>query len=313
MQRVSTERLLQLANSIFNCFKDFTGLDQSNDFVRIKVDGAIGVHERNLATNQIIGGFRSGSQLFGILKVGSLCTAHQLDCKNMLNVVDGLCSIAGSNCAEAHVILLICARGDAVHTGGMGENLVFGYERGSCILSDHVTVVDAFHRCQEALHAAQLRIYKAFDAAFRDVGIFSHGKTECRHGNGDRLTMEVTTGEDVTVIREDERVICMSAFNAYTKSWVFSLPFIMSKYLMLGLDVEAIYRCVVGNPVKYLGFDKELGSLLPGTCANIAIHRIVDHDVCFEDAYGEKRYGKQVFRTEMTICQGWPVYRSIEL
>ena len=105
----------------------------------------------------------------------------------------------------------------------------------------------------------------------------------------------------------------MSAFNAYTKSWVFSLPFIMSKYLMLGLDVETIYRCVVGNPAKYLGLDKDLGSLLPGTRANIAIHRIVDHDVCFEDAYGEKRYGKQVFRTEMTICQGWPVYRSIEL
>lgn len=104
----------------------------------------------------------------------------------------------------------------------------------------------------------------------------------------------------------------MSAFNAYTRSWVFSLPFIMSKYLMLGLDVETIYRCVVGNPAKYLGYEKELGSLLPETMANIAIHRIVDHKTRFVDAYGEERTGEQVFRTEMTVCQGWPVYRSIE-
>lgn len=105
----------------------------------------------------------------------------------------------------------------------------------------------------------------------------------------------------------------MSAFNAYTKGWVFSLPFVMSKYLMLGLDVDTIFRCVIGNPAKYLGQEKELGSLLPGTVANIAVHRIVDHKVRFEDALGAARWGRQVFRTEMTVCQGWIVYRSIEL
>lgn len=105
----------------------------------------------------------------------------------------------------------------------------------------------------------------------------------------------------------------MSAFNAFTRDYVFSLPFIMSKYLMLGLDVETIYRCVVLNPAKSLGLEKELGSLLPGTTANISVQRIIDKETRFMDALGESRIGKQVFRTEMTVCEGWIVFRTIEI
>lgn len=105
----------------------------------------------------------------------------------------------------------------------------------------------------------------------------------------------------------------MSAWNAYTRGWVFSLPFVMSKYLMFGMDLDTIFRCVVLNPAKALGKEKDLGSLLPGTTANISIQRIIDKDTRFDDALGETRYGKQVFRTEMTVCQGWIVFRTIEI
>lgn len=105
----------------------------------------------------------------------------------------------------------------------------------------------------------------------------------------------------------------MSAFNAFTKNHVFSLPFIMSKYLALGLDIDTIYRCTILNPAKSLGLEKELGSMIPGTKANISVHRIIQKSLCFEDAFGEKRYGQQALRTELTVCEGWIVYRSIEI
>ena len=105
----------------------------------------------------------------------------------------------------------------------------------------------------------------------------------------------------------------MSSLNAFARDRVFSLPFVMSKYMMLGMDIETILRCVVLNPARALGMERELGSLLPGTTADIAIHRIIDHRARFEDTLGEERFGEQVLRTEMTVCKGTIVFRTIEI
>lgn len=105
----------------------------------------------------------------------------------------------------------------------------------------------------------------------------------------------------------------MSSLNAFARDRVFSLPFAMSKYMMLGMDIETILRCVVLNPARALGMERELGSLLPGTTADIAIHRIIDHRTRFEDTLGEERFGEQVLRTEMTVCKGTIVFRTIEI
>lgn len=105
----------------------------------------------------------------------------------------------------------------------------------------------------------------------------------------------------------------MSAFNAYTRGCVFSLPYIMSKYLMMGLDLETIFQCVILNPARALGMERALGSLMPGSIANIAVHRIIEKQTQFEDALGETRTGQQVLRTELTICQGSIVFRTIEI
>ena len=105
----------------------------------------------------------------------------------------------------------------------------------------------------------------------------------------------------------------MSSLNAFARDRVFSLPFAMSKYMMLGMDIETILRCVVLNPARALRMERELGSLLPGTTADIAIHRIIDHRTRFEDTLGEERFGEQVLRTEMTVCKGTIVFRTIEI
>ena len=92
----------------------------------------------------------------------------------------------------------------------------------------------------------------------------------------------------------------------------FSLPFIMSKYLMLGLPLAQIIKAVTTTPAKILGEEKNLGSLCEGTCADVTISRIVEHKVTFGDSDGVERVGEQVVKTEMTLRAGEPVFRQID-
>lgn len=98
----------------------------------------------------------------------------------------------------------------------------------------------------------------------------------------------------------------------YKLARVFSLPFVMSKYLMLGMSINDIIERVTTAPAIKLDMGKEIGSLTVGTCADVAIHRIVDKKRVFEDALNDTREGSQLFKTELTIRDGVVVYRQID-
>jgi predicted amidohydrolase len=104
----------------------------------------------------------------------------------------------------------------------------------------------------------------------------------------------------------------MGSGKAFTGRRVFSLPFVMSKYLAMGIDERHIVERVTLNPARLIGKERELGSLCAGTAADVAILRIVDKDIVFEDSLGGSLQGKKVFKTEMTIKEGKPVYRQID-
>lgn len=93
---------------------------------------------------------------------------------------------------------------------------------------------------------------------------------------------------------------------------VFSLPFVASKYLALGMEKEAIVKRVTQNPARQLGEERNLGSLANGTEADIAIFRVVPKEVVYQDTFGEEVNGNQLFKTEMTIRHGRTVYRQID-
>lgn len=93
---------------------------------------------------------------------------------------------------------------------------------------------------------------------------------------------------------------------------VFSLPFVASKYLALGMEKEAIVKRVTQNPARQLGEERNLGSLANGTEADIAIFRVVPKEVVYQDTFGEEVTGNQLFKTEMTIRHGRTVYRQID-
>ena len=105
----------------------------------------------------------------------------------------------------------------------------------------------------------------------------------------------------------------LSVKSVYAQGKVFSLPFIMSKYIALGMEIPEIIRRVTTNPARALGEEKELGSLMEGTCADIAILRVVDKPVEFVDFAGDSIHGEKLFRTEMTIREGQTAFRLVYL
>ncbi len=92
----------------------------------------------------------------------------------------------------------------------------------------------------------------------------------------------------------------------------FSLAFVMSKYLMMGLSIMDVIKATTTTPAKILGEEKNLGSLCEGTCADIAISRLIDKKVDFEDEQGFVRKGTQLLKTEMTLRAGEAVFRQID-
>ena len=100
--------------------------------------------------------------------------------------------------------------------------------------------------------------------------------------------------------------------NAWLPGLAFSLPHTMSRYLALGMDEVSVIERVTVNPARQLHREKELGSLLPGTCADIAIHSLVQKETVFCDPLGESIRGNLLFKTQLTLREGQVVYRQID-
>lgn len=95
------------------------------------------------------------------------------------------------------------------------------------------------------------------------------------------------------------------------KDPVFSLPYIMSKYLMLGMPLNEIIKAVTVTPSSLMHNKKGLGSLTIGAEGNVSIFDIVEKDITFSDTQKRIRNGKQALVPLLTICKGEVVYRSI--
>lgn len=104
----------------------------------------------------------------------------------------------------------------------------------------------------------------------------------------------------------------LTAKSAYLPEKVFSLPFVLSKYLAFGISLPDVIRRATTLPARLIGEEKEVGSLCEGTCADIAIHRVVERPVIYRDFSGETLNGNVLLRTEMTMREGVTVFRQID-
>lgn len=92
-----------------------------------------------------------------------------------------------------------------------------------------------------------------------------------------------------------------------------NLPFVMSKYLMLGMSLEQVVRCVTENPAKLLGMSGTIGTLAEGAYADIAIMKLQKKPQVYWDSVKNpttEMYGGEILVPQMTFIGGTVVFRT---
>jgi len=93
---------------------------------------------------------------------------------------------------------------------------------------------------------------------------------------------------------------------------VKNLPFVMSKFLALGLTLEQVIECATTAPAKAMGMEDKIGTLRPGASGDITICRLQEKKMLFTDAFGNSHTGDRVLVPVMTIHNGRFMYCSPE-
>lgn len=108
----------------------------------------------------------------------------------------------------------------------------------------------------------------------------------------------------------------ITQFSMNQRPTSFNLAMQLSKYTFLGIDFyEALRRCTE-NPARVMGRLDAIGTLTPGTDADVAILKPIE----WENEFGDRPYyvperqlrkGKLLYKPMMTIKQGKIVYRDL--
>ncbi len=96
------------------------------------------------------------------------------------------------------------------------------------------------------------------------------------------------------------------------KDYAFGLPYVMSKYLALGMPFDKVIEAVTVIPARWLGMEDSIGTLKPGTVADVAVFDLVDKTVRFRDSKGDEIIGRKLLAARMTVKNGTIVYRQAD-
>lgn len=109
-------------------------------------------------------------------------------------------------------------------------------------------------------------------------------------------------------------VICsdVSSMNYLAEYIEIGLPYIMSKFLALGMELPQIVKRVTENPAKLMGYSGELGSMQPGYLADAAVFKVKEGDFTFIDADSQKLMGKQMLIPMAAVKSGRLIYKNME-
>jgi dihydroorotase len=86
----------------------------------------------------------------------------------------------------------------------------------------------------------------------------------------------------------------------------------MSAYLALGMSLHEVLRAVTQNPARLMGLEGRIGTLAPGALADLAILKIRRHPMTFDDPFGNRISGDQLFIPMATFKAGRCAFMRIE-
>ncbi|MBX9965184.1 MAG: amidohydrolase/deacetylase family metallohydrolase [Burkholderiales bacterium] len=87
------------------------------------------------------------------------------------------------------------------------------------------------------------------------------------------------------------------------------LPWVMSKFLNLGLDLEQVIAMATINPARVIGRVEKLGTLQVGAPADVSILQLVEEPVAFVDTKGNRRHGTRWLKPVQAVRAGRPFGR----
>jgi dihydroorotase len=91
---------------------------------------------------------------------------------------------------------------------------------------------------------------------------------------------------------------------------IYDLPTTVSRYLAMGMDLDTAVKLVTVNPAHQADFGKELGTLRPGTTADISVWDLREGNFEFIDGWKQKRMGHQMLVNKFVLTGGrvWANY-----
>ena len=99
-------------------------------------------------------------------------------------------------------------------------------------------------------------------------------------------------------------------YSIYRKK-VFALPFTMSAYIAMGMPIMEVIRATTQTPAKLMNMDGIIGTLEPGAQADVALFHFQKREIEFHDQFNNAVQGKGLLIPQMTIKNGWIMYRQI--
>jgi dihydroorotase len=78
----------------------------------------------------------------------------------------------------------------------------------------------------------------------------------------------------------------------------------LSKFLLLGLTVDQVIERVTIRPTRVYNFGADIGSLRPGSVADITILEVREGSFLFTDSSGKKRTGRQKLQSAAAVRAG---------
>ena len=106
----------------------------------------------------------------------------------------------------------------------------------------------------------------------------------------------------------------ITKLSVYLRPTAFSMANQLTKYSMMGIPEDELFRLCTINPARHMKIDDMAGSLTVGNPADVAIFRREKFSVAFgdrADGSGHMRQGEYIYRPLMTVKNGEVVYRDI--
>ena len=100
----------------------------------------------------------------------------------------------------------------------------------------------------------------------------------------------------------------ITSMHANRPGFVKSLPYVLSKYLALGMELSDIIKAATAAPARLMHMDGSIGTLTPGAYADIAIMKKKNVSVTFRDILGGELEGSHLLIPQLTMLDGMPVY-----